>query len=53
MTIGFLAVPPSRQQVVSLSQSSGVSPVELTDGERGEGVGKEQDYMTARKPGLL
>ncbi len=31
--------PLSRQQVVSLSQSSCVSPVELTDGERGESRG--------------
>ncbi len=40
---GFLAVvwfdpPLSRQQVVSLSQSSCVSPVELTDGGGGVGV---------------
>jgi len=32
--------PPSRQQVGSLSQSSCVSPVELTDDKReGEGAG--------------
>jgi hypothetical protein len=37
---GFLALPPlSRQQVVSLSQSSYVSPVELADGKGGEGKG--------------
>ncbi len=33
-----LALSPLRQQVVSLSQSSSVSQVELTDGRRGEGV---------------
>ncbi len=31
--------PLSSQQVVSLSQSSCVSPVELTDGKEGEIVG--------------
>ncbi len=31
----------SRQEVVSLSQSSSVSPVELTDRRREEGVGEE------------
>jgi hypothetical protein len=44
----------SRQQVVSLSQSSCVStPVELTDGRGGEGVGEEQNHTIARKPGPL
>jgi hypothetical protein len=33
--------PPSREQVVSLSQFSSVSPVELTDGRRGGGLGEE------------
>ncbi len=44
--------PFSRQQVVSLSHSSYVSPIELTD-IRGGGVGKEPNHMTARKLGLL
>jgi hypothetical protein len=52
---GFLAVllfgssrtlfSPSRQQAVSLSQSSCVSPVELTDGRKaGKGVGGAKSY---------
>ncbi len=49
---GFLAVvtssphpiPLSRQQVVSLSQSSCVLPVELTDGRGWEGVGEEPNH---------
>ncbi len=50
---GFLAVvwfdssptpsPLSRQQVVSLSQSSCVSPIELTDGRGGRGWGRSQN----------
>jgi hypothetical protein len=44
-----LAPPPSplhfsRQEVVSLSQSSCVSPIELTDGKGGEGVGGTKSY---------
>jgi hypothetical protein len=63
---GFLAVvrfgssptpfPPflhlSREQVVSLSQSSRVWPVELTDGG-GKGAGEEPNHTTSRKPGPL
>jgi hypothetical protein len=41
--------PLSREQVVSLSQSSHVSPVELTDGRVGEWVGEEPNHMTTRK----
>ena len=44
---------PSRQHVVSLSQTSCVSPVELTDGMGGGGGRKEPNHMTARKPGPL
>ncbi len=43
--------PLSRQQVVSLSQPSCVSPVEFTGG--GDGVGEEPNHTTARKPGPL
>ncbi len=63
---GFLAVvrfgsstalsPLSRQQVVSLSQSSCASPVELilmVKRWRGEDVGEELTLRTARKPGHL
>ncbi len=61
---GFLAVarfgssttpsPLSRRKVVSLSQSSCVSPVVLTHGKGGwEKVGEEPNHTTARKPGLL
>ncbi len=42
--------PLSRKQAVSLSQSSCVSPVELTDWKGGGG---EQIHMTTRKPGPL
>jgi hypothetical protein len=42
---GFLAV--------SLSQSSCVSPVELTDGRGGEEEDEEANHTTARKPGPL
>jgi hypothetical protein len=45
--------PPSCQQVASLSQSSCVSPVELTDGIAGGGEEKEPNHTTARKPGPL
>ncbi len=41
--IWFLPLPSppiSRKQVVSLSQSSGVSPVEITDGREGGGGGR-------------
>jgi hypothetical protein len=57
---GFLAVvwfgsstmhPLSRQKFVSLSQSSCVSPVELTDGRGGlEGVGEEPNYKKKSNP---
>ncbi len=47
----------TRQQVVSLSQSSCVPSVEFTDGRErgrgGEGRGKELNHTTARKPGPL
>jgi hypothetical protein len=43
-----------RQQVASLSQSSCVSPVDLTDWKGvGEGAGVEPNYRTTRKPGNL
>jgi hypothetical protein len=45
----LLPDPLSRQQVVSLSQSSIVSPVELSDGRGGEGVGEEQNYTKGEK----
>ncbi len=45
--------PLYRQQVVSLSQSSCVPPVELTDEREGEGVSEEPYYTTTRKPGPL
>ncbi len=46
--------PPPLKQVVSLSRSSSVSPVEPTHGERGEGgVGEDLSHTTARKPGPL
>jgi hypothetical protein len=53
--IRLLPIPPppplSRQQVVSLSQSSRELPVELTDGKEGEErVGEEPNHTTARKP---
>ncbi len=50
-------IPVSRQQLVSLSQSFCVSPVDLTQeggprgGECDEGMGEEQNHKTARKPG--
>ncbi len=46
-----LPSPLSRQQVDSLSQFSCVSPVELTDGGVGEGVGEEPNHTTAKKLG--
>jgi hypothetical protein len=45
--------PFSRDQVVSLSQSSYGSPIELTDMSGGELVGEEQSHTTTRKPGPL
>jgi hypothetical protein len=48
--IRLYARPLSRQQFVSLSQSSCVSPSNLL---RGEGVGVEPSHTTARKPGPL
>jgi hypothetical protein len=44
---------PLREQVDSLSPSSCVSPVELTDGVKGRGAGEEPNHTTARKPGPL
>ncbi len=47
-------IPLSRQQVISFSQSSCVSPVELTDRRGGKGVhGQEPNHKTARKPGPI
>jgi hypothetical protein len=45
----------SRQQIVSLSQSSCVSLVELklTGEGREEGIGEQPNHMTVRKPGPL
>jgi hypothetical protein len=51
--IRLLAHPLSRAQVFSLSQSSCVSPVELTDGRGREGEGEEPNHTTARKPSPL
>ncbi len=46
--------PLSRQQVVSLSQSLCVSPIELTDWRSGDGGrGKKPNRTAARKPGPL
>jgi hypothetical protein len=42
-------LPLSRQQDVSLSQSSFVSPVELTDVRRGEGVWQEPKSYDGKK----
>ncbi len=53
---GFLAYPLlclSCQQVISLSQSSCVSSVELNDGRRGKRVGEEPNHGTGRKPAPL
>jgi hypothetical protein len=54
MIISLTTSPPLfRQQVISLSQSSCKSPVQLIlIGEGGEGVGKEPNpnHKTARKP---
>jgi hypothetical protein len=49
------APPPqlSRQQVVSLSQSSCGLPVEPTDGRWGDGVDEEPNLTTMRKSGPL
>jgi hypothetical protein len=49
----FPRPPRSSQQVVSLSQPSCVSPVELTDGGGGEGVEEETNHTSTRKPGPL
>ncbi len=54
VSLKFLRPCPSlsHQQVVFLSQSSHVLPVELTDGRGwGDGVGEELNHTTARKPG--
>ncbi len=57
VVVRFGSSPPlpvlSRQQVVSLSQSSRVSPVELTDGRGGQGLDEEPNHATARMPGPL
>ncbi len=45
-------IPHPHEQVVSLSPSSCVLPVELTLG-RGGGAGREPNHTTARKPGPL
>ncbi len=45
--------PLSRVQAVSLSRSSWVSPVEITDGRRREGLGEELNHSTVRKTGPL
>jgi hypothetical protein len=51
LMIWLLPHPPFRQQVVPLSQSSCVSQVKLTDRRGGwEGVGKEPNHTTARRP---
>ncbi len=50
--LAFRPTPLSRQQVVSLPQSSCVSPVEQPDGKK-EGMGEEPNHTTARKPGPL
>jgi|LakMenEpi03Aug12_release.lakeMendotaPanAssembly.Ray.scaffolds.fasta_scaffold361101_3 hypothetical protein len=55
---GFLAPPHPLprlvcQQVVSLSQSSCVSPVELSAGRSGEGMGEELNHTTTSKSGPL
>jgi len=41
--------PLSRDKVVSLSQSSCMSPVELTDGSGEERVGEELNHTTHKK----
>ncbi len=48
-----LCAPVTRQHVVSLSQSSYVSLVELTDGRGGGRVGEEPNHTIARMPGPL
>jgi hypothetical protein len=45
----LLPHPLSRQQVVSVSQSSFVSPVDLRDGRGGGGVGEELNYTKGEK----
>ncbi len=49
---GSLPSPLSRQQVVSVSQSSCVSPVEQND-RRGRGVGEEPNHTTAKESLIL
>jgi hypothetical protein len=41
--------PLSRQQLVSLSQSSYVSPVELTDGRDSDGDGRKAESYDCKK----
>jgi hypothetical protein len=43
--------PPPRKHVVSLSHSSSVSLVELTDGRRGRELGEESNHTTSKKSG--
>ncbi len=52
-TYAFVFPPSnlSRQQFISLSQSSCMSPVDLTDGRSGGGDGRETNHTTTRKPG--
>jgi hypothetical protein len=51
--VGFGSTPApshfSRQQVASLSQSSCVSPVQLTEGREDGGSGVEPNHTAARK----
>jgi len=47
----LLYSPPHPQEVASLSQSSCVSPIELTEGRKR--VGEEPNHTTTRKPGPL
>ncbi len=45
---------PRQQKLYSLSQSSSVSPVKLSEGRwgGGEGVGEEPNNRTVRKPAI-
>ncbi len=45
--------PLSREQLISVSQSSFVSLVELTGERGGKAVGEEPNHMPAKKPGPL
>jgi hypothetical protein len=46
-------IPLSLHQVISLSESSCMSPFELTDRKGGRRAGEEPNQTTARKPGPL